>query len=136
MKVITVLAFLFLSYSSKAQNSIWEINEMKVHDSTQLQDYISFLKKIYGGTRDEGIKQGMLVSYKILPRIYSQHMKTDYDILLMTEYKNQEQVDLFSKEYSRILEKLYPSKEDRKYKGKSWQDFGQSVRFMVVTETQ
>jgi hypothetical protein len=49
-------------------------------------EYLDNLKNNWKATHDEAMKQGLIVSYKILQGVASN--PDDWDIMLMTEYKS------------------------------------------------
>ena len=65
--------------------TVWDISLVKAHANMSV-DYLNSLKTTWKATQDEAIKQGLVVSYKILSGKSSS--PEDWDIMLMVEYKN------------------------------------------------
>jgi hypothetical protein len=93
-KYITLLLVAFtltLSSSLNAQDksykdgSVWQVGFIKV-SANMTVEYLNNLKNNWKATHDEAIKQGLIVSYKILEGTAAN--PDDWDIMLMTEFKN------------------------------------------------
>ncbi len=65
--------------------SAWDVSFIKVKPNMTV-DYLNSLKTTWKAMQDEAIKQGIVVSYKILDGRASS--PEDWDIMLMIEYKN------------------------------------------------
>jgi hypothetical protein len=93
-KITTLLLMAFaLTFSSSliAQDksykdgSVWQVGLIKV-SANMTVEYLNNLKNNWKATHDEAVKQGLIVSYKILQGTASN--PEDWDIMLMTEYKS------------------------------------------------
>jgi hypothetical protein len=93
-KMITLLVIAFtltLSSTLSAQEksykdgSVWQIGFIKVSANMNVE-YLNNLKNNWKATHDEAVKQGLIVSYKILQGTAAN--PEDWDIMLMTEFKN------------------------------------------------
>lgn len=93
-KQIILLAVVFLSVlsiSGFAQDkgykdgTVWAITFIKATTGMG-DDYLKDLKNNWKAVQDEAVKQGLLVSYKILQGTSAN--PGDWDIMLMEEYKN------------------------------------------------
>jgi hypothetical protein len=93
-KITTLLLIAFaLTFSSSliAQDksykdgSVWQVGFIKV-SANMTVEYLNNLKNNWKATHDEAVKQGLIVSYKILQGTASN--PEDWDIMLMTEYKS------------------------------------------------
>ncbi len=88
--ILLIIVFCF-SFSAGAQDKVykegtaWEVSFIKVKANMN-NDYLKSLKGSWKAIHDEGVKQGLIVSYKILESSASN--PDDWDIMLMTEYKN------------------------------------------------
>ena len=63
----------------------WTVSFIKVGANMSVE-YLNSLKNTWKAVHDEAVKQGLIVSYKILHGTSSN--PDDWDIMLMTEYKN------------------------------------------------
>ena len=65
--------------------SVWDLSIIKT--TTGMGDaYITNLKSTWKAVQDEALKQGLILSYKILAGASAN--EDDFDMLLMVEYKN------------------------------------------------
>ena len=87
-----IIAFMFGSFSMlHAQSreykdgSAWNVSMIKVKPGMG-DEYLKSLKGTLKLIYDEAIKQGLLMSYKVLQGAGSN--REDFDIMIMTEYKN------------------------------------------------
>ena len=67
-------------------------------------DYLKKLAKIYKATNDEEKKQGIIMDYKIL--FGSASSPHDFDILIMTEFKNMAAFDGLREKEDPIVNKI------------------------------
>ena len=65
--------------------NVWEVSFIKTKPNMG-QDYLNSLKSNWKALHDEAVKQGLILSYKILAGDASNPQ--DWDIMLMVEYKN------------------------------------------------
>jgi hypothetical protein len=93
-KIITLILIAFtltLSSTLNAQDktytngSVWQVGFIKVGANMNVE-YLNNLKNNWKATHDEAVKQGLIVSYKILEGAAAN--PDDWDIMLMTEYKS------------------------------------------------
>jgi hypothetical protein len=93
-KIITILLIAFtMTYSStlSAQDksykdgSVWQVGFIKL-SANMTVEYLNNLQNNWKATHDEAVKQGLIVSYKILQGTAAN--PDDWDIMLMTEYKS------------------------------------------------
>jgi len=75
-------------------------------------DYLKALAKIYKSTNDEMKKQGLIMDYKIL--IGNDATPQDFDILLMTEFKNMAAFDGLREKADPIADKILGSEDARR----------------------
>ena len=90
--VLTILAItLAFSLQLSAQEktykdgSAWQVGFIKVGANMSVE-YLNNLKENWKATHDEAVKQGLIVSYKILQGVAAN--PDDWDIMLLTEYKS------------------------------------------------
>lgn len=72
------------------EGPVWQLTMVRTKPGMS-DDYLKALAKIYKTTNDEAKRQGIIMDYKIL--IGDASVPHDYDILLMTEYKNMAALD-------------------------------------------
>jgi len=114
MVVLLVVAF---STSSIAQNrtfkdgSAWTVSFIQVKNG-QGVDYLNSLKTTWKAVQDEAIKQGLIVSYKILEGTASN--PDDWQIMLLVEYKNLASMEGNDDKWDAISAKVVGSDEDQK----------------------
>src|SRR5436853_734269 len=65
--------------------NVWEVSFIKTKPNMGV-DYLNSLKANWKAIHDEAIKQGLIISYKILSGEASN--PGDWDVMLMVEYKN------------------------------------------------
>jgi len=91
MKIMLLAMVLFIGTSAFAQNrlytegSVWNVSLIKTIPGMG-QDYLNNLKTTWKAVHDEALKQGLILSYKILDGEAANPQ--DFDILLLVEYKN------------------------------------------------
>jgi hypothetical protein len=95
MKTISRIALLLVMFistiSSFAQDkvytegSVWSVSFIKTNTGMEDQ-YIKDLKSSWRVVHDEALRQGLILSYKILAG--SAAYPQDYDMMLLVEYKN------------------------------------------------
>ena len=75
-------------------------------------DYINSLKTTWRAVQEEGIKQGLILSYKILEGNASN--PDDWQIMLMVEYKNLASMEGNEDKWDAIQKKVVGNEEDQK----------------------
>ena len=119
-KITTLLLIAFtLTFSSSlsAQDrsykngSVWEVGFIKV-SANMTDEYIDNLKNNWKATHDEAMKQGLIVSYKILQGVASN--PDDWDIMLMTEYKSLATMEGQEEKWEAISKKVIGGEEAMK----------------------
>jgi hypothetical protein len=91
MKIILMLTVFLTGTAAIAQNrlytegSVWNVSFIKTIPGMG-QDYLNNLKTTWKAVHDEALKQGLILSYKILDGEAANPQ--DFDILLLVEYKN------------------------------------------------
>jgi hypothetical protein len=82
---LTFTSTLFAQEKSYKDGSVWQVGFIKV-SANMTVDYLNNLKENWKATHDEAVKQGVIVSYKILQGTAAN--PEDWDIMLMTEFKS------------------------------------------------
>jgi hypothetical protein len=94
MKITLIIAIAMLvtvsftyAQSSKVykDGSVWTVAFVKLK-ANMGDEYLTSLKTTWKATQEEAVKQGLIVSYKILSGVAAN--PEDWDIMLMVEYKN------------------------------------------------
>lgn len=107
---LLVLAIALISSSNlQAQErtykngTVWQVGFIKLSANMSV-DYLNNLKENWKATHDEAVKQGVILSYKIL--VGAAANPEDWDVMLMTEYKNLEAVDAAEGKWESISKKI------------------------------
>lgn len=114
--LVVVLA-IALSANSFAQDrtykngSAWAVSFIQVKNGMS-RDYLNSLKTTWKVVQDEGIKQGLILSYKVLEGSASN--PEDWQIMLMIEYKNLASMEGNEDKWDAIQAKVVGNEEDQK----------------------
>jgi hypothetical protein len=121
MKVKLTLSMIVLvviiSINSFAQErlyksgSAWTVAFVQVKNGMNL-DYLNSMRTTWKVVQDEGIKQGLIQSYKILQGTAAN--PEDWQIMLMVEYKNLASMEGNEDKWDAIQKKVVGSEEDQK----------------------
>lgn len=90
------------------EGPVWDVTMVKTKAGMQ-DDYLKALAKIFKATNDEMKKQGLIMDYKIM--IGAAATSQDFDVLLMTEFKNMATLDNFREKGDPIGDKILGSEE-------------------------
>jgi len=113
---IVLLAIVF-SINSFAQQrlykngSAWTVSFVQIKNGMG-REYLNSLKTTWKAVQDEGIKQGLILSYKILEGPASN--PDDWQIMLMVEYKNLASMEGNDDKWDAIQAKVVGNEEDQK----------------------
>ncbi|MFZ4520336.1 MAG: hypothetical protein ACOYNC_01450 [Bacteroidales bacterium] len=102
---------LFAQDKSYTTGSVWQVGFIKLNANMTV-DYLNNLKNNWKAIHDEAVKQGVIVSYKILQGAAAN--PEDWDIMLMTEYKNLASMDGADEKYEAISKKIVGGEEAAK----------------------
>ena len=91
--------------------SAWTVAFVQVKNGMGV-DYINSLKTTWRAVQEEGIKQGLILSYKILDGNASN--PDDWQIMLMVEYKNLASMEGNEDKWDAIQKKVVGNEEDQK----------------------
>jgi hypothetical protein len=87
--ILAVILFsstaLFAQDRTYTEGSVWSVGFIKVNANMNVE-YLNNMKNTWKAMQDEAVKQGLIVSYKILQG--SAANPDDWDIMLMREFKN------------------------------------------------
>jgi hypothetical protein len=115
--LLVVVLAIVLSTNGFAQErtykdgSAWTVSFVQVKNGMGM-DYINSLKTTWKAVQDEGIKQGLILSYKIFEGNASN--PDDWQIMLMVEYKNLASMDGNEDKWDAISKKVVGTEEDQK----------------------
>ena len=91
--------------------TVWEVSFIKVN-SNMSDDYLKSLKTSWKAVSDEAVKQGLILSYKVLEGSASN--PSDFDIMLMTEFRNLASMEGQDDKWQAIEKKVLGSEENMK----------------------
>lgn len=115
--LLVVVLVIALSTNSFAQErtykagSAWAVSFVQVKNGMGV-DYINSLKTTWKAVQDEGIKQGLILSYKVFEGNASN--PDDWQIMLMVEYKNMAAMEGNEDKWNAISKKVVGSEDDQK----------------------
>lgn len=112
--VLLVIAFSADSFAQErtyTAGSTWAVSFVQVKNGMG-RDYLNSLKTTWKAVQDEGVKQGLILSYKILEGNASN--PDDWQIMLMIEYKNMAAMEGNEDKWEAISKKVVGSEEDQK----------------------
>lgn len=96
---------------SYKDGSVWQVGFIKLSANMEV-DYLNTLKNNWKATHDEAVKQGLILSYKILQG--SAANPDDWDIMLMTEFKNLSAMEGSEDKWDAISKKVIGGEEAMK----------------------
>jgi hypothetical protein len=105
---IWMSASLFAQEKTYKEGSVWAVSFVKVN-ANMGKDYLNSLSNTWKSTHDEAVKQGLILSYKILSGPSSN--PDDWNIMLMTEYKDLASMDGNNDKWDAISKKVIGSDE-------------------------
>ena len=109
MKIMLLVIAMTMGMRSIAQDrtykegSVWNIQFVRTN-AGQGVDYLNSLKTTWKAVQDEALKQGLILSYKILDGEAANSQ--DFDILLMTEFKNLASMEGMEDKWDAISKKV------------------------------
>lgn len=89
--------------------SVWDLSFIKTKDGKDL-DYLKNLTKNWKAIMEEAKKEGLILSYKIISA--SATNKDDWDLLLMTEFKNFAVFDGLDEKFYALATNMIGSEEE------------------------
>ena len=91
--------------------SVWDLAMIRTTDGMG-DRYLESLRKNYKPIMEEAKKQGLVLSYKIISTTTSG--PDDWDIILMTEYKNWAALDGLSEKFEAVSRKVISKSDEDK----------------------
>lgn len=118
-KILSVIVMLMLAFSANSfaqdrayQNgSAWTVGFIQIKNGMS-RDYLNSLKTTWKAMQDEGVKQGLILSYKVFEGTASN--PEDWQIMLMVEYKNLAAMEGNEAKWDAIQKQVVGSEEDQK----------------------
>ena len=83
--------------------SVWNIAFIKVKPGMDVA-YLTYLSGSWKAEQDAAKKEGMILSYKVLTT--EAHGATDFNLLLMTEYKNLAAMEAGQEKFDTLVQKV------------------------------
>jgi len=117
ISVLVILLLVAVSVNGFAQErsykpgSAWAVSFIQVKNGMGAE-YLNSLKTTWKVVQDEGIKQGLILSYKIFEGNASN--PDDWQIMLMVEYKNLASMEGNDDKWDAIQKKVVGNEEDQK----------------------
>ncbi len=111
--VIALSVSLSLSAQEKTykDGSVWQVGFIKTGANMSVE-YLNNLKNNWKATHEEAVKQGVIVSYKILHGASAN--PEDWDVMLMTEYKSLSAMEGAEEKWEAISKKIIGGEESMK----------------------
>jgi len=112
--VVLVIAFSVNSFAQERtykDGSAWTVSFIQVKNGMG-RDYINSLKTSWKAVQDEAVKQGLILSYKILEGTASN--PDDWQIMLMVEYKSLGSMEGNEAKWDAIQAKVVGNEDDQK----------------------
>ena len=96
---------------SYTDGSVWQVGFIKL-SANMTVEYLNNLKANWKATHDEAVKQGLIVSYKILYGAAAN--PEDWDVMLMTEFKSLSAMDGSEDKWQAISKKIIGGEDSMK----------------------
>ncbi|NVO19969.1 MAG: hypothetical protein HXX13_09725 [Bacteroidetes bacterium] len=93
------------------EGSTWSVSFVKAN-ANMGKDYLNSLKGTWKAVHDEAVKEGIIVSYKILSGMASN--PEDWDIMLMVEYKSLASIEGNDDKWDAIYKNIVGNDESMK----------------------
>lgn len=112
--------------------SIWVINKMELKEDLNINQYYQSLQANWANPREEGLKNGLLLSYDIVP-VPKEEGK--WELLLLTQYSDADQLGDFKSNYPNLIESTNPQGIVL-VDGKGPRDFANQVDAQILSNTE
>jgi hypothetical protein len=109
----TILCYTKLQAQDRTykEGSTWSVSFVKLN-ANMSEDYLNSLKGTWKAVHDEAVKQGIIVSYKILSGMASN--PGDWDIMLMVEYKSLSSIEGNDEKWDAIYKNVVGNEDSMK----------------------
>jgi hypothetical protein len=109
--LLTATTTTFAQDRGYKHGSVWSIGFIKTGANMSM-DYIKSLKTTWKAVNDEAVKQGLILSYKILEGAAAN--PDDWNIMLMQEYKNMGAMDGNEDKWDALEKKVVGNEDAQK----------------------
>ena len=116
------------SKAFKHDGPVWAVNQMRLRNAADYEDYMKCLQYNWATARTEGKRQGYINSYQVLTLPPTHMADKSWNVLLITEYPSQQRMKDFEKDFAKIAQKANPNGLV-KVKGKTPRDFADIVNY-------
>ena len=113
------------------EGPVWNVTMVKTKYG-MTDDYLKAIAKTFKGASEEAKKEGLIVDYKIL--LGNPSSSDDYDILLMTAYKNMAALDNGREKFDPIARKIQGSPDQQRDAAVKRGDFREVVGNRLMRE--
>ena len=113
------------------EGPVWDITMVKTKYG-MTDDYLKAIAKTFKGANEEAKKEGLIVDYKIM--LGGASSPQDYDILLMTAYKNMAALDNARAKFDPIGRKLEGSPDQQRDAAVKRGDFREIIGDKLMRE--
>jgi len=91
--------------------SVWSVGMIKTN-ANMSKEYLKQLKSTWIAVHDEAVKQGLILSYKVLSGVSAN--PEDFDVLLLVEYKNMASMEGQDAKWDDIYKKVVGNDDAQK----------------------
>jgi len=91
--------------------SVWSVGMIKTN-ANMSKEYLKQLKSTWIGVHDEAVKQGLILSYKVLSGVSAN--PDDFDVMLLVEYKNMASMEGQDAKWDEIYKKVVGNDDAQK----------------------
>jgi len=112
--MVMVITFATSSYAQDKpykEGSVWSVGLIK-SNANMGKEYLKQLKTTWIAVHDEAVKEGLILSYKVLSG--SAANPDDWDIMLLVEYKNMASLDGQEAKWDEIFKKVVGNEDAQK----------------------
>lgn len=115
--ILTVAIMFMASATSNAQDkpyrdgSVWSVGMIKTNANMN-KEYLKQLKTTWIAVHDEAVKQGLILSYKVLSGTSAN--PDDFDVMLLVEYKNMASMEGQEAKWDEIYKKVVGNDDAQK----------------------
>ena len=109
--LLTAVVTTFAQDRGYKHGSVWRVGFIKTGPNMSM-DYIKSLKTTWKAVADEGVKEGLILSYKILEGTAA--TPDDWNIMLIQEYKNMAAMDGNEDKWDAIQKKVVGNDDAQK----------------------
>lgn len=111
ISLLIIFSFTVESFSQElpyTEGTVWDVTFVRTKSNMGL-NYLRDLNQNWKQVLDEAKKEGLILSYRIFSA--SPATKDDWDLMLMTEYKNMASLDGLDIKFFKVATKVFGSEE-------------------------